>query len=47
MDLTYIYSTFKSLQTNTQKVKFLQELQSLNLPYDINYQNLIHYYSTN
>lgn len=45
MDLSYIYSTFKSLPTIQEKVKFLEELKTYNLPYNINYNNLIKYYT--
>ena len=41
MDLQYIYATFRSLETVTEKVTFLKELETLNLPYEINYTNLI------
>lgn len=47
MDLQYIYSTFKNLNTNQQKIEFLQQLQTYNLPYLINYDNLINYYRNN
>jgi len=46
MDLQYIYSTFKNLNSNQQKIEFLQQLQSYNLHYNINYENLINYYRT-
>jgi hypothetical protein len=45
MTLCDIYSDFKALTSNSDKVKFLQQLQLLNLPYEINYENLIKYYS--
>ena len=44
MDLAYIYKTFKELRTNKEKIEYLQQLQALNLPYSINYTNLIQYY---
>jgi hypothetical protein len=39
-----IFSEFKTLVTNSEKIAFLQTLQTLNLPYDINYENLITFY---
>lgn len=45
MDKEYIFETFKSLKTVTEKVEFLKQLESYNLPYQINYQNLIKYYT--
>ena len=44
MSLSYIYATFKPLSA-AAKVQYLQQLQQLNLPYAINYANLIAYYS--
>lgn len=43
-DLTSIYSIFQSLSTNSEKIEYLKELQSRNLPYNINFPNLIHHY---
>jgi len=45
MTLIDIYSDFKSLTSNKDKCEYLRNLQLLNLPYDINYENLIKYYS--
>lgn len=47
MTLEYIYTTFKSLATNSDKIDFLNLLKSQNLPYSINYDNLIKYYQNN
>ena len=41
MDLTSIFRDFRALETVTEKVTFLKELATLNLPYDINYDALI------
>jgi hypothetical protein len=45
MTLIDIYSDFKSLTSNKDKCEYLRNLQLLNLPYDINYENLIKYYT--
>jgi hypothetical protein len=47
MDKNYIFSEFKKLKNNKDKVKFILELKSYNLPYNINYNNLIKYYREN
>ena len=44
--LQIIYEQFQQLTSNQLKVQFLQNLQNENLPYQINYQNLIDYYSS-
>ena len=41
MDLTSIFRDFRALETVTEKVTFLNQLATLNLPYDINYEALI------
>jgi hypothetical protein len=41
--LSDIYKDFKN---SNNKVEFLKQLQSLNLPYQINYDNLIKFWST-
>jgi hypothetical protein len=41
MDLPSIYRDFQALETVTEKVTFLKSLETLNLPYDINYEKLI------
>lgn len=41
MDLTSIFRDFRALETVTEKVTFLKQLESLALPYDINYEALI------
>ena len=46
-DLESIYATFQSLSTNSEKVQYLEELQSQNPPYTINFPNLIKYYQKN
>lgn len=47
MSLSIIYSDFKALNTSAEKVKYLTMLQNLNLNYEINYENLIKYWSEN
>lgn len=44
-DLKTIYSIFYSIPTNSQKIEYLKDLQSQNLPYNINFQTLINHYS--
>ena len=44
MSKEYIFESFKNLQTSEEKVEYLKQLQKLNLPYDINYENLINYW---
>lgn len=46
-DLESIYSIFQSLPTNSEKVQYLEELQSQNPPYNINFPNLIKHYQKN
>lgn len=46
MDLQTIYSEFKALSTSESKVNYLRMLQTLNLPYEINYENLIKYWGS-
>lgn len=41
MDLESIYRDFQALASVTEKVTFLKQLATLNLPYDINYEALI------
>jgi hypothetical protein len=41
MTKEYIFEAFKEIETSTAKVEFLIDLAKLNLPYDINYDNLI------
>jgi hypothetical protein len=41
MDLPYIYATFKALETVSEKVTFIKELETLNLPYEINFAGLV------
>jgi hypothetical protein len=41
MDLTSIFRDFRALETVTEKVTFLKQLATLNLPYDIHYEALI------
>jgi hypothetical protein len=45
MDKAYIFESFKVLKGTMEKVKFLEELRSLNLNLDIKYENLINYYN--
>ena len=44
MTIQSIFSDFKSIVTDSEKVNFLKTLQTLNLPYEINYENLINFY---
>jgi hypothetical protein len=44
MTIQSIFSDFKYIVTDSEKVTFLQTLQTLNLPYDINYETLITFY---
>ena len=46
MEIGYIFETFKSLELNVDKVSYLKELQSMNLPYDINFEKLISYWGS-
>jgi hypothetical protein len=39
-----IYTEFKALDTAQGKVEYLTFLKGLNLPYEINYDNLILYW---
>lgn len=41
MDLTSIFRDFQALASVTEKVTFLKTLETLNLPYEINYEKLI------
>jgi hypothetical protein len=41
MSLDYIYASFQALTSIEDKVKFLQEMDKLDLPYEINWQNLV------
>jgi hypothetical protein len=41
MELSSIFHDFRALETVTEKVTFLKQLATLNLPYDINYEALI------
>ena len=41
MELSYIYATFKALETVTEKVTYIKELETLNLPYEINFSGLV------
>jgi hypothetical protein len=45
MDLRTIYSDFRKLETNEDRVSFLVTLRGLKLPYDINYDRLINYWT--
>lgn len=44
-NLETIYIIFQSLNTNKEKVEYLQTLQKRNLDYNINYENLIKVWS--
>jgi hypothetical protein len=41
MDLETIFRHFQALENVTEKVTFIKELETLGLPYDINYASLI------
>jgi hypothetical protein len=41
MDKQFIFDAFDELETVWHKIRFLKELQRMNLPYDINYEALI------
>jgi len=41
MTLEYIFQTFRALETVAEKVTYLRELQTLALPYEINFDALI------
>jgi len=41
MTLEYIFQTFRALETVAERVTYLRELETLALPYEINYQTLI------
>ena len=41
MDKQYLFDAFDKLETVWDKIRFLKDIQKLNLPYDINYDALI------
>jgi hypothetical protein len=41
MTLEYLYSSFKALETVEDKVKFLEDMAKLDLPYEINWNSLV------
>jgi hypothetical protein len=41
MDLNYIFKTFQELGNTEARIAYLNQLRNMNLPYDINYDNLI------
>lgn len=41
MTKDYIFASFKALNTAQEKLEYIKGLESLNLPYDFNYTNLI------
>jgi hypothetical protein len=43
--LILIYDMFKNLDTVIERIEFLQDLKSQNLPYSINYERLIEVWS--
>jgi len=45
MDLTYIFESFKALETVHDKVEYLKDLKRLDLDYEINYDRLIEVWS--
>ena len=46
VDLKTIFSEFKALETSEEKVNYLLTLKEFNLPYNLNFDNLINYWST-
>lgn len=47
MTLQDIFTSFQKLETSQEKVEYLRWLQSKDFHYDINYTNLINYWSNN
>jgi hypothetical protein len=45
MTIEYIFESFRALETVAEKVAYLQELETLALPYEINYEALIRAWS--
>ena len=45
--LQIIFQEFQQLTSTQSKIQYLQKLSTQNLPYQINYQNLINYYQQN
>ena len=45
MSKEFIFSDFKKLETNAEKVEYLRQLSTLNLSLDINYKKLIQVWS--
>lgn len=41
MTIEYIFETFRAFETVAERVTYLQELATLSLPYEINYEALI------
>jgi len=41
LELGYIFETFRKLDNAIDKAEFIRDLQKLDLPYDLNYENLI------
>ena len=41
MEKAYIFETFKKLSTAAEKVEYLEQLRTLNLTFDFNYEGLI------
>lgn len=41
-----IFESFRKLETSSEKVEYIRWLQSKELDLDINYENLISYWST-
>ena len=41
MDKQFIFDAFDELETVWDKIQFLKDLQKMNLPYDIHFENLI------
>jgi hypothetical protein len=41
MTKAYLFETFKALNSAEAKVEFLRSIAKLNLPYEINFENLI------
>jgi hypothetical protein len=45
MSKEFIFSDFKNLKTAAEKVEYLKQLSTLNIPFDIKYENLIKVWS--
>ena len=46
MSKEFIFQDFKNLKSVFEKIDYIKQLSTLNLPYDINYENLIKLWET-